>query len=70
APSEARVASLLRDVLAVIETHFSFKDKSDAKASFLRLTAMFRDLNLLKEDDALYRELKESIDKLVSERRQ
>src|SRR5262249_27630936 len=40
APSAARVATLLKQVIRVIETRFAFKDKSDAKKTMLLLTGM------------------------------
>lgn len=65
APSEHRVASLLKQVMAVIDHDFGFATKSAARGTFLRLTSLFRDLNLTKEDTPEYGVLRKEIDEVM-----
>jgi V/A-type H+/Na+-transporting ATPase subunit A len=68
APSAERVAFLLKKVIWVVDYEFSFASKHEARETFLRLTALFRDLNLTREDAAEFVSLQQEIDGLMSSR--
>ncbi len=66
APSNARVGRLLKHVEAVIDHEFNFESKAPARDRFLRLTALFRDANVTRDDTSDYRALLAEIDMLTT----
>jgi V/A-type H+/Na+-transporting ATPase subunit A len=61
-PSEKRVAALLKQVSAIIDYDFAFSSKSEARETILRLTSLFRDLNITRSEEKEYAELLREID--------
>lgn len=68
APSKKRVADLLNKVAYIIDSPFNFSDKNSAQESFLRLTAIFRDLNITQEESLDYQMLLKEIDGLLKDK--
>ncbi len=65
APSEQRVASLLQQVSAVIEYDFKFSSKIIARQTMARLSALFRDANLMAVNSPDYQARIASIEALM-----
>lgn len=65
APSEKRVSSLLKQVSSIVDQDFVFADKNEAKEIFLRLMALFRDLNIERDSSDEYVALLREIDALI-----
>lgn len=65
APSEQRVSLQLLKVQEIIASSFNFKNKLEAKESFVRLTALFKEQNLCKEASKEYLELDGEIARFI-----
>ncbi len=67
-PSEARVANLLKQVNDVIDYDFGFGDKNQARETLLKLTSLFKDLNLCLSNSSEYQNYQKEIASLLSKK--
>lgn len=67
APSRTRVANLLKQVMTVMEHQFLFDNKAHATRMFLRLTALFRELNLTSDETPEFSSITNEINAILSE---